>query len=150
MGRGPASEPIPHLARALRALRLRAGLSQEQVSERVRAGGEGLSRTYYQQIESGRRHPSPDVRAAILAVLGATDEDLPGAARAPVPARGAPRVRTSGPVVHAAAAPAGPRQGPPGDLAELRDIARGLHPDDLGLLVDIARTLARRRAAGAR
>lgn len=137
MGRGPASEPIPHLARALRALRLRAGLSQEQVSERVRAAGEGLSRTYYQQIESGRRHPSPAVRAAILAVLGATDADLAPAATAPVPPRPVPRARVTGPVVRAS-----PEAGP---LTELRDIARGLDPADLRLLVDIARAIALRR-----
>ncbi|MEQ9114056.1 MAG: helix-turn-helix transcriptional regulator, partial [Miltoncostaeaceae bacterium] len=99
MGRGPASEAVPHLARALRALRLRAGLSQEQVAEGVRAGGEGLSRTYYQQIESGRRYPSPDLRAAILAVLGASDADLPAAAAAPAPPRPAPATRAAGPVV---------------------------------------------------
>ena len=150
MGRGPRSEPVPELARGLRALRLRAGLSQDELAARVRAAGGGLSRAYYQQIESGRRHPSPDMRRAILATLGADD----GALRAAI-ADAPPTLRAPGPLARAAPAAGAP---PPGadrraataePLRALRDIARTLDADDLHVLVEHARFLAARAAGRA-
>lgn len=76
MGRGPAAEEIPGLAHALRHLRERAGLTQREVAERVTASGGRLSAVYYQQLESGRRFPSPRMRARLLAALGADETTL--------------------------------------------------------------------------
>lgn len=153
MGRGPRAEAVPDLARGLRALRLREGLSQEDLAARVRAAGDGLSRTYYQQIESGRRNPSPDLRRAILRALDADDDALRGAiAQAPPPTLAA-----RGPVVRAAPAsdPAAPAPETAGKaeatetLRELRDVARTLDADDVRLLVEHARFLAARASPGA-
>jgi transcriptional regulator with XRE-family HTH domain len=142
MGRGPRGEAVAGLAHGLRALRLRAGLSQEELAARVRAGGAGLSRTYYQQIESGRRFPSPRLRAAILAAMGADDAAL-CAASGPAPA---PPTRFSAPVGRAAPAPPVDRVPPPRstgerDLDDLLAAARALGPQDRRLLRDLARRL---------
>lgn len=76
MGRGPQAEAIPDLARALRHLRERAGLSARGLSDRVAERGGSVSAVYYRQIEAGRRFPSPPARTAILEALDSSDVEL--------------------------------------------------------------------------
>jgi transcriptional regulator with XRE-family HTH domain len=72
MGRGRHVERAePELALALRWLRHRAHLTQAAVAQSA-----GLSRSYYEQLEAGRRHPGPEARAALLAALRADEAEL--------------------------------------------------------------------------
>ena len=57
--------------RALRARRKHAGLSQDNVAQRV-----GMSRTSITNIEQGRQHVSLHVLYELAAAVGTTPEDL--------------------------------------------------------------------------
>lgn len=127
MGRGPQAERIPHMSQALRHLRTRAGLTQAGVAEQVRAGGGRLSAVYYQQLETGKRFPSPPLRATILAALSSDGAELtallaqrPWEAQAP----GAGPSSASDPV--SADLVALIAQLKPEGRARLRDVARAL------------------------
>jgi transcriptional regulator with XRE-family HTH domain len=79
MGRRPAGyEPSPYLHRALRWLRDRANLSQEQVSERVVASGGKCSLSYYRQCERGERTPSHAMLTAVLDAVSSDHVELDG------------------------------------------------------------------------
>lgn len=67
---------VPDLAAFLRDLRLRADLSQLEVSVRA-----GLSENYYGMIENERRRPSGPALQAILKILPCTPEERAHATR---------------------------------------------------------------------
>ncbi|WP_405527453.1 helix-turn-helix domain-containing protein [Streptomyces canus] len=60
----------PAFGRRVRALRLRAGMSQAALA------GPELSASYVSLIESGKREPSPEVATALAERLGVTPESL--------------------------------------------------------------------------
>jgi transcriptional regulator with XRE-family HTH domain len=66
----PPLDPAP-LAIALRACRLRSGLSQEGLAARA-----GVDRTYVQKIEKATKHPSFTTVARILDALGVSWADF--------------------------------------------------------------------------
>jgi transcriptional regulator with XRE-family HTH domain len=63
-------------ARALRWLRHRARLTQGEVRDAVIAGGGAISVIYIQQLEAGRKQPSPAMLDALLAALGSDRGEL--------------------------------------------------------------------------
>lgn len=66
----------PGIDRALRWLRHRRRLTQAELREAVVAGGQGLSVIYIQQLEAGRKRPSPAMLDALLVALSSTREEL--------------------------------------------------------------------------
>jgi transcriptional regulator with XRE-family HTH domain len=77
MGRNPhATERPPELKLALRWLRHRLRLTQGEVAEAVSAQGGALSLRHYQDLENGRKFPSPVLQAQILRALGSDQLEL--------------------------------------------------------------------------
>ncbi|HWH13449.1 MAG TPA: helix-turn-helix transcriptional regulator [Miltoncostaeaceae bacterium] len=154
----------PGLARALRWLRHRRRMTQGRLREAVEAAGGRISVIHIQQLEAGRRRPSPEMLDRLLAAL-ASDRDELGAvlaetAAAPAPERSSgwrPRRRDSdgGATWSDAVEPAGPSASstervlaavPDHDpeLRELLRIYRRLRAGDRRALLARARELADR------
>lgn len=130
MGRGPQAERIPDMSHALAHLRRQASITQAGVVERVRANGGKLSVVYYQQIEAGKRFPSPPLRERILAALGADDTQLEHLLELrPWDLRG----------------PATSESGPSSATEELHDIIERLEGHERDRLLEVAHALIRAR-----
>ncbi len=145
------------LAVALRWLRHRRRLTQPALREAVTAAGGSISLIYIQQLEAGRKRPSPRMLDLLLAALGSdrdelrtvladtTDAPTPARDRGWRPSRRDPLASPAGAawsdevlVTHAMA----PAPEPP--LAELARLAEDLDPESLDDLLRTARRLAGR------
>ena len=60
----------------IRALRERAGLTQEQVAARLQLGGCDITRSAVAKIEVGQRHLYPDEIMLLKEILGASYEEI--------------------------------------------------------------------------
>lgn len=79
MGQKPHARDRPlELRYALRWLRHRLRLTQGEVAEAVRNQGGAVSLRHYQEVEAGKKHPSPELRTQILRALGSDDDELHG------------------------------------------------------------------------
>jgi transcriptional regulator with XRE-family HTH domain len=79
MGQKPhATERPLELKFALRWLRHRLRLTQSEVAEGVRNQGGAVSLRHYQELEAGKKYPSPELRTQILRALGSDDDELHG------------------------------------------------------------------------
>jgi transcriptional regulator with XRE-family HTH domain len=130
----------PRLADALRWLRLRAQLTQQEVGGRVHEAGGEISTIYLSMLERGQRNPSPAKLDLLLSALDSDRSELralyrdePWAAT-PLPrGRSAPRIRRRS-VAAPAASPTWSSSvlspPPPADeqLGELATIWRRLSP----------------------
>jgi len=72
----PSQKPAPcilraHFGRNVAALRLRIGMTQEQMAEKT-----GLSTRYWQSLEAGEYFPPMATMARIKATLGCSWDDL--------------------------------------------------------------------------
>ena len=77
MGQKPHARDRPaELRYALRWLRHRLRLTQGEVAEAVHNQGGAVSLRHYQEVEAGKKHPSPDLRTQILRALGSDDDEL--------------------------------------------------------------------------
>lgn len=77
MGRGTSNKrQHPEFGRALKYLRKRAQLTQEQLAERVTASGTSLSKVYLSQCERSRKYPSPEMSEALLQALGSSEMEM--------------------------------------------------------------------------
>lgn len=155
------------LAVALRWLRHRRRLTQAELRARVQEAGGEISVIYIQQLEAGRKRPSPQMLDRILRALEADRDQLrevlagEAAEAAAPPVRGEgwrPSARDpladsswSGEVLLASAAPGAAPAAAPADPAlealtnELRDLAAGMSPTTRHELLLAARRLAARR-----
>jgi hypothetical protein len=79
VGRKPHATDRPsELHLVLRWLRHRLRLTQGEVAQTVRDQGGALSLRHYQDVESGQKHPSPELRTQILRALGSDEGELSG------------------------------------------------------------------------
>ena len=64
------------IGKNIRALRERAGLTQEQVAARLQPGGCDITRSAVAKIEVGQRHLYPDEIILLKEILSATYEEI--------------------------------------------------------------------------
>lgn len=64
------------LGQNIRALRMKKGLSQEQLAAQLQVRGCDVTRSALAKIEVGQRHIYPDELRALRDTLGATYEEL--------------------------------------------------------------------------
>ena len=64
------------IGKNIRALRERAGLTQEQVAARLQLGGCDITRSAVAKIEVGQRHLYPDEIILFKEILSATYEEI--------------------------------------------------------------------------
>ena len=64
------------IGKNIRALRERAGLTQEQVAARLQLGGCDITRSAVAKIEVGQRHLYPDEIILLKEILSATYEEI--------------------------------------------------------------------------
>ena len=64
------------IGKNIRALRERAGLTQEQVAARLQLGGCDITRSAVAKIEVGQRHLYPDEIILIKDILGTTFDEI--------------------------------------------------------------------------
>ena len=64
------------IGKNIRALRERAGLTQEQVAARLQLGGCDITRSAVAKIEVGQRHLYPDEIILFTKILNASYDDI--------------------------------------------------------------------------
>ncbi len=137
------------LGRAIRVIRTELGLSRRDLEERTR-----LSYPYLSEIEAGKKTPSPVALQAITNALEVPEEELLDRARSIEVGRGAwsssrhfhsslESPETFSPMKLSSERRAADMSPPLDPAEELIYLARGLPPEDLQRLVDLARRLLR-------
>jgi transcriptional regulator with XRE-family HTH domain len=113
-------EQVQAVAEAIRRARTERGLTQEEMAERLK-----VSREHYNRLERAVSRPSVDMLVKLGALLGISVDDALAGDGHPV---------ASEPILE-----------PKPELRRLVELARGLDPASLDLLLRLAKRLARKK-----